>query len=207
MRRLARNGRIPAKKLGRDWLLLPASVESLQQRKRRGRPLSSANAWALLALLSGDSPRWVDARVRFRLNGYLESSERLLQLLALSEARANVHSLWLPPDDLSRLGQEPGLVRSGLAAAAAPELDLFFFEPVFDAYVDQRRLKSVIARYQPLADSDQPNLWLRVPSNRWVLRKESKAPLAVIAADLLGHPDQRVDDAGRDVLRKLLNRG
>jgi len=119
-----------------------------------------------------------------------------------------VRSFWLPADDLPRLAKEPGLVRSGLAAAAPPNFDLFYFEPIFDAYLEQGRLQSLISRYRPLEHAaNAPNTRLRVPSHRWVLRKDGAAPVAVVAADLLDHPDQRVRQAGRGALLNLIDSG
>lgn len=207
LRRLALKGRIPARRVGRDWQLSLEVVPSLQERGHGGRPLAAGNAWGLLALLSGENAKWVDARIRFRLRRYLEEPQRLLRLLMSSQARSSVRPFWLPADDLPRLANEPGLVRSGLAAAAAPDFDLFYFEPVFDAYLDERRLESLISRYRPLDNANAPNVWLRVPSHGWVLRNDSSAPMAVVAADLLDHPDQRVRSAGRSALIKLIDRG
>lgn len=207
LRRLARDGGIPAQRVGRDWQLPVELIASLQERSHGGRPLSAANAWGLLALLSGEKPKWVDARIRYRLWGYIEAPDRLLRLLESSQARSSVRSFWLPADDLPRLAKEPGLVRSGLAVAAPPDFDLFHFEQVLDGYLGQQHLESLISRYRPLEDAKAPNVWLRVPSHRWVLRKEGAAPLAVVAADLLDNPDERVRFAGRSALLRLLDRG
>jgi hypothetical protein len=207
LRRLARDGRIPAQRVGRDWQLPIEVIASLQERGHGGRPLAAANAWGLLALLSDENPKWVDARVRYRLRRYLGAPERLLRLLASSQARSSVRSYWLPADDLPSLAKEPGLVRSGLASAAPPDFDLFYFEPVLDAYLEQRRLQSLISRYRPLEHANAPNIWLRVPSHRWVLRKDGAAPVAVVAADLLDHPNERVRHAGRRALLNLIDSG
>lgn len=207
LRRLALHSRIPARRVGRDWQLPVEAIASLHRRGHGGRPLAAGNAWGLLALLSGEKPKWVDARIRYRLKQYIEDPDYLLRLLESGQARSRVHHLWLPSDDLPRLAKDSGLVRSGLAAAEAPDFDLFYFEPVFDGYLDRRSFASFISRYRPLDGANSPNVSLRVPSHPWVLRNNSVAPKAVVAADLLDHPDERVRGAGRSALLDLINRG
>lgn len=208
LRLLAESGRLQAQKIGRDWLVDPESLEGLRKEKLRGRPLSDANAWGLLALLSGDRAVGVDRHHRQRVEHLLAEPARALGLIEKSQSRAVVRRFWLPPEDLPRLAEEPGLVRSGLSALSASDFDLFYFEPVFDAYLDEARLPSVIKRFQPLEAAPNSNVWLRVPSQRWVLGQGPQAPAPVVAADLLSNRDERVRAAGRAYLiREMALRG
>lgn len=207
LRELARSGRLPARKVGRDWLVDHESVNALPNERLPGRPLSGSSAWGLLALLSGDRPVGVDRHHRKRVERLLNQPERALRLIEQSQPRASVRRFWVPPDDLPRLSQEIGLVPSGLSALSA-DFDVFNFERVFDAYLDAARFRSVIRRFQPLEGSANPNVWLRVPSLRWVLDHGPKAPGPVVAADLLASSDQRVRAAGRGhLLRAMAGRG
>jgi hypothetical protein len=53
-----------------------------------------------------------------------------------------------------------------------------------------------------LKSGDSPNLVLRVPSQEWVLRQD-RAPVFVLAADLLDDADPRVSRAAHQVIKDL----
>src|SRR5437899_8342560 len=90
VRVLAASNRIEAERIGHRWLVDDASL-SFARQPHAGRPISSRNAWALLALLAGQSPDWVDPSVRYRLRKRMvRDSGWLEQALMFSEARAAV---------------------------------------------------------------------------------------------------------------------
>jgi hypothetical protein len=73
---------------------------------------------------------------------------------------------------------------------------------VLDAYVSEEGLEELRRELQPIEDSSEPNVQLRVPRGRsWILHN-GRAPSPVVAADLLDHHDPRVRRAARDALRK-----
>ena len=57
VRALAASGRIPARKLGRDWAIDIDRVGPRDFGERgRGRPLSARSSWAILEMLAGKQP-------------------------------------------------------------------------------------------------------------------------------------------------------
>jgi len=104
-------GRIPAVKIGRDWYVEPG-----ERRRRTGRPLSSANAWAVLALLSNERAWWLRADVASRVKRYLKDPDMLALRLLTSAPRSQVHRLRVLSSDLKGLEQDCRLVRTGLSA-------------------------------------------------------------------------------------------
>ncbi len=197
VRVLAKRGLIDAAKVGNRWLVKDIGA----RRSHPGRPLSAANAWAVLALLSGEDPAWVVPSVRSRLRRRMREPGWLARAIASSQPRASVEKLRVLPGDLKRLeGRSP--VRSGLSADF-PEYDLRPESGSLDAYVSRRDYESIDERFRPLADAARPNLILRIPEQDWVLRRADRAPLAVAAADLLNADDPRVRRSARDLISKL----
>ncbi len=200
VRALIASKRVPAVRVGRNWALDRSSLWS-HGRRRAGRPISADNAWALLALLSGSRAPWVDIFSRSRLKRRLLDLQWLDHALQWSEPRAAVHSWRVLPSDLPKL-HDYRLVRSGLAAQI-PGLDIVPMGDEVDGYVSSRALTQIEKRFQPSKSTDNPNVVLRVPSQPWVLSQGTAAPPAVVAADLLAHPDSRVARAGRTLLQSL----
>lgn len=180
-------GRLQGRKVGRAWLV--SDPERLARRPR-GRPLSAASAWALLALLAGDVPVWVDPAVVSRLRRRIRQG-RIVQPLKESAPRAAIHRWRVLPRDIDKLVSEFPLVLSGLSARP-PELDVVPIGHELDAYLASRYLPQIERRFRPDRSPEQPNLFLRVPSHRWILEQSDKAPLPVVAADLLLSDDPRV---------------
>lgn len=203
VRALIASNRVPAVRVGRNWAL-DGSLLWSHRRRGGGRPISADTAWALLALLSGSQPSWVDVFSRPRLKRRLLDQHWLEEALQWSEPRAAVHSWRVLPTDLPKL-QDYGLVRSGLAAQI-PGLDIVPMGDEVDGYVSSRALTQIEKRFQPSKSTDNPNVVLRVPSQPWVLSQGSVAPPAVVAADLLAHPDSRVTRAGRKLLQSIAHR-
>ena len=191
---------LPAIRVGRTWALDQIWLRSYV-RRRAGRPVSADNAWALLAQLSGSEAPWIDLFSRSRLKRRVMRPEWLEKALRWSEPRAAVHSWRVLASDLQKF-QDFGLVRSGLAARI-PELDIVSIDNAVDGYVSLNALARIEKRIQPEKSSDNPNVVLRIPSQPWVLSKAPEAPPAVVAADLLVHPDGRVARAGRKLLHRV----
>jgi hypothetical protein len=131
----------------------------------------------------------------------LLNQQWLEQALKWSEPRAAVSNWRVLPSDLPKL-RDYGLVRSGLAAQI-PGLDIVPMGNELDGYVNSKALAQIEKRFQPSTATDNPNAVLRVPSQPWVLSQGALAPPAVVAADLLAHPDSRVARAGRKLLQSI----
>jgi excisionase family DNA binding protein len=201
VRALIRAGRLPASRLGRAWVVEPIDPNWESSPRRPGRPLRAANAWALLAVLSGSSPDWVDRAVRSRLRKRARDRRWVEAALRFSEPRSVVHKWRVLEPDLRRVSEEFPLLRSGLSAGD-PRLDVVPVNDGIDAYVSEQVLSEIDARFHPLKSGDSPNLVLRVPSQEWVLRQD-RAPVFVLAADLLDDADPRVSRAAHQVIKDL----
>lgn len=193
VRALAQEGRLVAQKVGGRWLF-EGSVSS--NRRGPGRPVRAANAWAILAMLAGGSPGWIEGSVRSRLKHRSRDPVWRLAALEHSEPRSRVALLRVLPGDLKKLANEYRLVRSG-ASADYSEIDILPAPSVLDAYVDQGRLDAICRRFRPDMDPSEANVILRVPSLDWVLGFPGRVPAPVAAADLLGSKDPRSRRAGR----------
>jgi excisionase family DNA binding protein len=203
VRALIGSKRLPAVRLGRNWALDRSLLRS-HERSSGGRPVSADNAWALLALLSSSEAPWVDAFARSRLKRRLRNWESLERGLQFSEPRSAVYGWRVLPSDLHKL-QDYGLVRSGVAAPIRG-LDIVPMDNELDGYVSAKALARIDRRLRPAKSADNPNVILRVPSHEWILSHGQAAPPAVVAADLLAHPDSRVARAGRKLLQTIARR-
>src|ERR1700737_3434873 len=204
VRALIGSQQVPAVRVGRrNWALDRSSLQS-QGRRGGGRPVSADNAWALLAELSGVEVPWLDVFSRSRLKRRVLDWEWLVKALRFSEPRSAVHRWRVLPSDLPKL-QDYGLVRSGLAAPLQG-LDIVPNGNELDGYVSPKALAQIERRLRPAKSADNPNLILRVPSRRWILSQGEVAPPAVVAADLLAHPNSRVARAGRKLLQTIVCR-
>jgi hypothetical protein len=141
---------------------------------------------------------------RSRLKRRLLNREWLGKALESSEPRSAIYSWRILPSDLPKL-KDYGLVRSGLAAQV-PGLDIVPMDNAMDGYVSSKALAQIEKKLQPAKSPDNPNVVLRVPSQPWVLSQGPVAPAAVVAADLLAHPDSRVARAGRKLLQTIARR-
>jgi excisionase family DNA binding protein len=205
VRALIDAGRLPADRVGRSWVVDRGAVARfVQEGRREGRPLSHSNAWALLALLSGQQPDWVRRDAVSRLRRIARDPDWLISLLRHSEQRAEERSFWVPLEDHHSIGGYP-LVRSGLSAQnAARHLDVLpRRNEALDVYASEEVADAIERRLMPERSDDLPNLVIRIPSNSWVLDQGPEAPLPVVAADLLSHHDPRVRRAAEGPLRSL----
>jgi excisionase family DNA binding protein len=197
VRVLAREGRLNARKIGHRWIVeAPLGDRS----PRSGRPLSAASAWAGLALLEGEKPRWVPVTALSRLRRRVRDIEWLIRVLRASEPRSRIERLRVLPSDLRKITSEMSVVATGLSAISR-EFDLMPGGEGLDAYISADGLRRLKRRFRPAPGGRDSNLTLRIPAVAWVLGF-SQAPLAVVAADLLDSLDARAARAGRDVLRK-----
>lgn len=127
-----------------------------------------------------------------------------MDALARAQPRARLHSWRVLPSDLPKLREDRRLVPTGLAADH-PSIDVRY-QPErdgVDAYVSGDDLSALERRLQPEQHSLVPNLLLRIPREEaWILEEE-RAPMPVVAADLLDHRDPRVRRAARAALSRI----
>jgi segregation and condensation protein B len=211
---LVRSGDLVAEQTGSGLRVERSSLERwLVAGGTPGGPLSGPNAWAIIGLASGDVslcqrtlgllPRAEDAsRARARL-----ASQTLLELAPRLRRRATLQVLHVPPDVLTTLERDVGLVRTG-ASAAAPYAwaELAAEMPwALDAYVQsdrQRRLEAALDRARGVAASTP--VLLRVVEGPWPFPTHCQLAAQLVAAlDLLDYPAAAARRRGHDVLREL----
>lgn len=114
-------GRLPAVKRGRDWWLDAHAVERMSRFPRGdGRPLSSAMAWAVLLLASGEvmaakevagrDRYWSRARAWLREHQLAEHAPRL-------RGRAHLERFEAHPSEIARILSRSDVMATGLTAA------------------------------------------------------------------------------------------
>ena len=199
VRVLARSGRMNARKVGGQWIIDELTRNS--RKARPGRSLTSANAWALLALLCGESPDWIHPSVRSRLRRRLQNVDWLIETLLRSEARAVIVRWHCLSRDLPTLQREFRIVFSGISAVSE-EFDVVPTPGEVDGYTDDKTARAIEKRFRPDHSSLDVNLVLRIPSHPWIFGL-LRAPPPVVAADLLASDDSRTARAARDLLRRV----
>jgi excisionase family DNA binding protein len=202
VRSLAASGRLPARRLGRVWLLDSSAVEARPKRARRGRPLSARSAWALLLVLEG---RAADIELHRSERARAATRAADAQALAPGElsARAQVRWHFAHPAALERIARDDRVVLGGEAAAAHHRANLAGGGLV-ELYVREEDASDIELEFalRPVAAAEA-NLKLRLPNAFWPFRiGERIAPRAFIAADLIDDGDERRRRAGRALLER-----
>lgn len=218
VRRLVRDGQLPAERLGDVWLVSAAAV---RDRARAipvaGRPLSAPMAWAVLMVVDAalsapeesnefDLERAVaeiaDRRVRHRLRSLLAAApapDRWAQWLA---RRASRRRAWVHPGVLDRLVADVRLRPGGRFAAAAHGAGIAAGPPR-RFYVDDNDVDAVLADYQARLDAQGEIELMVIPRDvPAALRPVAgePVPLAVALADLLESADAREHHVATELL-------
>lgn len=191
-------------KIGGRWLVAGHSVRERAQRPRhRGRPLHPANAWAVLALASGEDAPWVSDDERKRLADLL-AKRGFADLVGRLDDRARVEGFYAHPGVLGSIRKSPRVIPAGAHARRKEGRRLVPGEDL-DIYVSEADLSKLVRRYA-LEPSDQPNLRIRVlPQRLWPF-KDRRMPLAAVAVDLAEMPDARSRRIGRQLIERLNRR-
>ncbi len=207
VRALIASGDLAAEKVGGVWLVDRASVAGRnREQAAAGRPLSPANAWALLLAASGEelpsglglgsSARW---RVRQALQVY-----GLGALRPRLARRAEPASYWALAGELRALRDRSDLMLSGPSAAASYDLGLVGSDAI-DAYAPERLVASLQSEHAlERMSGPESNVILRaVPDGAWFLGPRQFAPLAAVAIDLWSYADPRAARIGADVVARI----
>ena len=223
LRRLAREGKIPAQKVGALWILDESDVRQHDVAKRSaGRAISSGMSWAILELAShgldsggGDpSPnlaaRLGDRRGRYRLRRHLAEAPAIQQWAFWLRRRAAPWRVWVHPGVLERLaadsrlhaGGGPATVLVGMGSGVGSPAEQFF-------YVTEADAAGVLNDYRGVQDF-RGNLQLMVvPSDiagRINLGPGAPVPGAVALVDLLESLDMRLRYLATEMLQGAVGR-
>ncbi|MFT6290729.1 MAG: excisionase family DNA binding protein [Ilumatobacter sp.] len=200
VRQLLASGEMDGQQLGRSWVIDGAAINRLRP-KRVGRPWSAASAWAVLELAAGRDPELAPversrARKRLADNGL----DGLVDQLRSRSARGEMYA---HPSALDRVCDERGVVRSGVSALNAYDVDLIASDEA-EVYVCSSKVAGLIDRYALDPHADRPNLIIRVVDDDvWPFDAGANvAPWSVVAVDLLDANDERSRRAGLELIER-----
>lgn len=201
VRALLARGQLDGEKVGGRWLVSGASLRALKARPReRGRRLQPANAWAVLALASGDPAPWVSNQERSRL-GKLLATRSLAGLVGRLGERARIEGFFAHPGVLQAVRDADGAVPAGAHAARSRGERLVPGQEA-DIYVAAADMDCLVREFA-LEPSDQPNAIVRVlPDGLWPF-VDRHVPLAAVALDLAELPDARSQRIGRALIASM----
>jgi len=201
VRALLARGRLEGEKVGGRWLVSGQSLRVLQDSPREpGRRLRPANAWAVLALASGDASPWVSSEERRRLAGLLRV-KKLSGLVGRLDERSRVERFFAHPGVLKSLQHADNVVPAA-AHAARDQGEQLVGGGDIDVYVAEENLGKLVSGFA-LEPSDQPNAIVRaLPDGLWPF-VDRRMPLAAVAVDLAELPDARSRRIGRELIERL----
>jgi hypothetical protein len=194
-RKLAQEGKLPARRVGRVWALDGDAARGYS--KRSGRPLSGRSAWAVIDLLDGRSPEGVSRSERLRARRRVEALEKLKP--GDLSGRALLRKFRAHPGVLERLDRDPRVVIGGARAARGHGADVISLGE-HELYVSRRDLKGLIRSYSLRESGADANVKLRI-CDRLPIADGGVASAATAALDLLDAGDERSVRAARRMLR------
>ncbi len=205
VRALIASGALAAEKVGGVWLVDPASIAGRnRQQASAGRPLSPANAWAVLLAASGEElPSGLEPSARWRVRRALDVYG-LGALRPRLVRRAEPSAYWALAGELRALGDRADLALSGPSAAAAYDLRLVGPNAI-DAYVPAGVLASLLREHAlERMSGPESNVILRaVPDGAWLLNDRRFAPPAAVAVDLCSYADPRAARVGAELVARI----
>ncbi len=207
VRALLESGRLQGRRVAGRWLVSLDQVERRQSAPpAAGRPLSSAAAWRVLAVLSNADESLSDltppvrsrARARaaeLRRQQPREFAARWRSMLA---GRARISEFYVHPGVVKALLDDRRIVRSGISAAHDYGAGLMVVGGA-EGYIRSRDLPGLAAdcALNPEPGS-RANVRLHVVKDdeaSWLFRRPA-APVAVVAADLMERDGPRDQAAG-----------
>lgn len=195
-------GMIQAEKAAGVWWIPAESLARLMASPRQGgRPLSSASAWAVLLMASGEPAEWAPPKVRWRVAGALKE-DGLVNTFGKLGRRAERRDYEAHGAEVHRLAASDDLMLGGVSAASVHRLDLQGGNDV-EAYVAASTIERIAKRHG-LIVGGEPNVLLRaVPDDIWPQVHRSVAPIAAVLADLAEHPDARARRVAREQASRL----
>lgn len=193
VRALIAQGSLPARQVGRNWLVDQASAH----RPAASRPLADRMRKNLLAVLSGEASEGLSASERLRLRRYrsdLVQSPDPDRILAAWVRAAAPQRLQVAARDLPDLAADDRIVKTGFSdpraeIAAAGQLE---------ARVARADIGALRREYL-LRPAEQPNVLLHVSDEK----PPSPLPLGLLLVDLAGHDGVRERSRVVELLREI----
>lgn len=208
VRQLVNAGDLPARRVGKVWLLDGDAVVLMSQRARpEGRPMSERRAWALLDLLAGGDAPWLAAPARSQVRSVL----RRLAPLGADEWRAALRNRGQKvavgghSGSVRRLVEASEVVPAGPHEASAHGLDLVALSARPEVYLNANAWANLSKLLHLDQDaSSSASAVARLVHEEGIidrLRSNERLLALAIAADCLDDPDPRANHAGMKLLR------
>jgi excisionase family DNA binding protein len=204
VRDLVQAGDLDAVTPGREVLV---TSESVARRAAlalgAGRPLTPVNAWAVLWLACGQTPRWVSSSDLVRVRRF--AARPLLRWPRMLVNRAQVHRVRVPAPILNRVQSLNEVTAGGALVAASHGSNLLPEASEHEFYLTQAALNAVRSMRGIGWRSPSPNVVLRVlpdtlPPDLIAGVMHNVVARGMAAADLLDRGDER----SRQVAGELL---
>lgn len=211
VRLMLRQGLLPGRRLGRQWLVPSEEVARLSsQHRRAGRPMAPARAWGLLDLLDSGSAPWLSPVARSQT---VQLLHRLVDAdadrwRAALRARSDVLRCRAHPAAVRQLmGQRPDVALvAGEAEAVRRGIDLLALDAIPQVYVPAQGWPQLARALMVTVSSGEPNLLVRLPREVWPFERQGQASTAALGADLLESAEPRAVSGGLATLSRLSRR-
>ena len=202
--RLIRDGELPARKEFGRWRILRSDVEVRRELgSRGGRRYSPAQAWGLIAIVSGGQAPWLDRVSRWRIERQLDDGRSLDELRSALAERGRAHRYAAHPDSIARLGGMTGAMLSGLPGAAASGAGVIASSEHYEAYLPASILAEAVREYDLREDLEGSVILRPVVAGALPRPWPDVAPRLAVALDLLESHDPRARQVGRELLAEL----
>ena len=197
VRQLIELRRLPAHKVGKQWVIDSNAVAEMQRADRKpGRPYSSRNAWGILVMAAGREPTWLSKSEQTRLSDILES-QGIAELLPRLSRRSEVLEWYVHPSLLERLSADPRTVVSGAGA-----VDSLIDESLVEVYFPSSARQQMESDFFVDSGPDRRNVIARSIDGPWPFDPgQNTADRIVAAADLIEHAsDPRRVGVGKELI-------
>lgn len=197
VRRLASVGDLPARKVGRAWLIESDAVyERARVNHQPGRPLSQSRAWAAIAELAGQRAQWLSSSSRGQVRAVLDRRAKASadQWSALLRNLAEIHDVRLRPAQAEDLLSHAAVRPAELPAAA---LGLVLMKSVPSVFVSSAEWPALKARLRigPASSGSARVRVIEVSDDAFGLLADAAVRKAAIVSLAMRSSEPRIRDA------------
>ncbi|MFT4470517.1 hypothetical protein ACMX2H_11490 [Arthrobacter sulfonylureivorans] len=195
VRQLIESGAVPARKVGRAWLIEASAPKRVAAAVR---PFSADSVFEKALALSGEKSSVRGDRVRNWRERLASESEPESLLVAWLARRAERRSYIADSEDIADLQADPRIALSGVSHPAAQ----LSSGREIEGYVEESQAKKMVREFllRPAADG-QGNVVLHVAKH-----KPERVPELIVAADLADRGGYREREAARRIIREVVGK-
>lgn len=191
---------LPARKIGRQWVVDEPELADWRRRRRPGgRPMAPSVAWGLIELLQGANPGWLSPSERSRLRGRLRLHPVIEVVGSWVRKRSELYWLAGHRSVLPKLLDVSDVLPTGVSAHGHDVIALGRVE----AYLPAERFTEVV--HDMLLDPSTPhaaNVLIRIPNGLWPF--DDEVGNVALAMDLWDAGDDRSRRAASLLYKKAL---